>query len=309
MIALIGPTAVGKTELSLTLAHRLDAEIVNCDSMQVYRRMAVLTQQPTPAQRADVAHHLLDCVEPTAPFNVGQYRQAARAAIEDIRRRGKPVLIVGGTGLYLKALTDGLCDAPPADAGVRERLMSAAGLDGIPVLHARLQRVDPAAAAKIHPRDARRVVRALEVYELTGKPLSSFWTWDRTRPSPITVIGLTRDRSQLSERINRRVERMIRDEGVLEEVRALLGIPLSPTARHVHGLRYLTSSLRGEQSLEEIVPLWQQQVRQYARRQLIWFRADPRIQWLDLTAQTTAQCVLHLLAILKTLPQPAGAPG
>jgi len=281
LVALIGPTAVGKTELSLELARRLDAEIVNCDSMQIYRRMAVLTQQPTPAQRAAVPHHLLDCVEPTEPFNVGRYRQHAQAAIDGIRRRGKAVLIVGGTGLYLRALTDGLCEAPPADDAVRRRLQEAAELEGIPALHARLRRVDPIAAGKIHSNDARRLVRALEVYELTGKPLSSFWAWDRRRPSPITIIGLTRDHAQLSERINRRVERMIREEAVLEEVRPLLDIPLSQTARQVHGLTYLASYLRGERPLEAIVPLWQRQVRQYARRQLIWFRADPRIRWMD----------------------------
>lgn len=293
IVGLVGPTAIGKTELSLELARRLDAEIVNCDSMQVYRRMAVLTQQPTPAQRAAVPHHLLDCVEPTEPFNVGQYRQAAQAAIDGIRRRGRIALIVGGTGLYLRALTDGLCEAPPADEAVRRRLQAAAELKGIPALHARLRRVDPIAAGKIHSNDARRLVRALEVYELTGTPLSSFWGWDRRRPSPITVIGLTRDRAQLDERINRRVERMIRDEDVLEEVRPLLDIPLSPTARQAHGLKYLASYLRGEQSLEEIVPLWQRQVRQYARRQLIWFRADPRIRWITIATGDSAQAVIE----------------
>lgn len=281
VVALIGPTAVGKTEWSLELARRLDAEIVSCDSMQVYRRMAVLTQQPTPVQRAAVPHHLLDCVEPTESFNVGQYRQAAQAAIDGIRRRGKTALIVGGTGLYLRALMDGLCEAPPADEAVRRRLQAAAELEGIPALHARLRQVDPIAAGKIHSNDARRLVRALEVYELTGKPLSSFWAWDRGRPSPITVLGLARDRAQLYERINRRVERMIRDEDVLGEVRPLLDVPLSQTARQVHGLKYLASYLRGEQPLDEVVPLWQRQVRQYARRQLIWFRADPRIRWMD----------------------------
>ena len=292
VVALIGPTAVGKTELSIELAKRLDAEIVNCDSMQVYRRMAVLTQQPTPEQRAAVPHHLLDCVEPTESFNVGQYRQAALAAIDGIRRRGKAALIVGGTGLYLRALTDGLCDAPPADPEIRRQLWTNAQECGSPMLHERLRKVDPVAAAKIHPHDARRLIRALEVYALTGQPLSSLWRWkaDRDRQAAsITIIGVTRDRAQLYERINRRVERMIRDEGVLEEVRQLSGIPLSPTAQQVHGLRFLTSCLRGEQSREAITPLWQQQVRQYARRQLIWFRADPRIQWLDLTTGTTAQ--------------------
>ncbi len=281
-LALIGPTAVGKTDVSIELAKRLDAEIIGCDSMQVYRGMSRLATQPTPEQRAIVPHHLVDCIESTEPFNVGQYRELALAAIRDIHQRGRAALIVGGTGLYLKSLTDGLCEAPPVDERIREELLAAIRAEGSAHLHARLQGIDPQAASKIHPNDARRVVRALEVYELTGKPLSSFWERDSTQRLPMELIGLTRERSELYERINQRVERMLGDAAVREDARAALGLALSHTARQVHGLRYLEAYLRGDATREQTSARWKQQVRNYAKRQLIWFRADPRIRWISL---------------------------
>ena len=301
VIALVGPTAVGKTEVSMALAKRLEAEIIGCDSMQVYRHMRVLTQQPTPAQREALAHHLMDCIEPTEPFNVGQYRRAALDAIAEIQRRGKSVLVVGGTGLYLRALTNGLCEAPPADARVRDALVVAAQERGSLALHERLSTVDPVAATKIHPHDARRLVRALEVYTLTGEPLSRFWDRTTDHVLPMTLIGLTRDRAELYARINHRVERMIQDEGVVEEVERLRALGLSHTARQVHGLGFLDAYLGGERSLSDTVTLWQQQVRRYARRQLIWFRADPRIRWLTIASHEPPESVVErILEILLT---------
>ncbi len=305
VVAVVGPTAVGKTDIAIELAKRLDAEIVGCDSMQVYRGMGRLTQQPTPAQQAEVAHHVVDCIEPEETFNVGRYRRLALEAVEQIHRRGRAALIVGGTGLYLKALTDGLCDAPPEDARIRQTLMRQAEVGGAEALHARLREVDPDAAAQVHPRNARRVVRALEVYELTGRPLSRGWTWrDTASPSKdgaleMTVIGLLRDREELQERINRRVERMIRDDGVLEEVRRVLPRALSRTARQVHGLAFLEPFVNGASSAEESIPLWQQQVRRYAKRQLTWFRADPRIRWVTLRDnEAVSDIVDHCLLLL-----------
>ena len=321
---------MGKTDVSIELAKRLSArggsafgghaEIVGCDSMQVYRRMPILTQQPTHEQRAEVAHHLIDCVEPTDSFSVGQYRQVALEVIEEILRRGKTVLIAGGTGLYLKALTDGLCDAPPADASIRSRLWQAVRQEGSEVFHRRLQQVDPQAASTFHPRDARRIVRALEVYELTGKPLSSFWNASSAKGGslpatgsegqagasggdshtlPMTLVGLTRDRAELYARINHRVERMIREDGVLDEAKHVLALPFSHTARQVHGLAFLEAYLKGERTLADTIRLWQQQVRNYARRQLIWFRAEPRISWFmlgpDEPAESIADRILEIL--------------
>ncbi|MBI4354587.1 MAG: tRNA (adenosine(37)-N6)-dimethylallyltransferase MiaA [Candidatus Omnitrophica bacterium] len=289
LIALIGPTAVGKTDISIELAKRLDAEIIGCDSMQVYRGMSRLTTQPTPEQRETVPHHLIDCIDPTESFSVGRYRQLALSEIEAVQRQGKTSLIVGGTGLYLKALTNGLCEAPAADERLRATLWEAVKAEGSETHHRRLQTIDPLAASKIHPHDARRVVRALEVYEVTGRPLSNFWrsapsgTWDQAgEATPITVIGLTSPREELYDRINRRVERMIEDEAVLEEVRRLRKVPLSLTAQKVHGLRFLEAYLKGTASREETIRVWQQQVRRYARRQLTWFRAMPKIQWISL---------------------------
>lgn len=298
IFALVGPTAVGKTDVSIALARAVNAEIVGCDSMQVYRGMPILTQQPAPEQRAGIPHHLIDCVEPSEPFNVGQYRELALEAIGDIHSRGKAVLLVGGTGLYLKALAEGFCDAPPADVKIREELLAAAEVQGAPALHERLHMVDPVAAAKIHPRDARRLVRALEVYTLTGQPLSQFWKARKTETLPIATVAVTRPREELYARINRRVVHMLEQEGVLEEVTRVMGLALSQTARQVHGLRYLEAYLKGERSLAETVSLWQQQVRQYARRQLTWFRARPHVQWVTLEAnQTVDDAVKAILAL------------
>ncbi len=300
VFALVGPTAVGKTDVSIELARRLQAEIVGCDSMQVYRRMPHLTTQPTPEQQAAVPHHLMSCVEPTDSFSVGQYRTAALAAIADIQQREQSVLLVGGTGLYLKALLRGFSEVPAADERIRAELAAAIRAQGTAAFHTRLQTVDAAAASKIHPNDARRIVRALEVYELTGKPLSSFWHWEQGPALPMTVMGLTCERPHLHARINRRVEHMIRDERVLQEAREALRMPLSRTAGQVHGLCYLETYLAGTATREQTMILWQQQVRQYARRQLIWFRAQPEIQWLTLGAEehpaATAQRIVEQMS-------------
>jgi len=292
LIALIGPTAVGKTDVAIELALRLGAEIVGCDSMQVYRGMSRLTQQPSRRQQSAVAHHLVDCIEPTEAFSVGQYRRAALETIRSIHGRGRDALIVGGTGLYLKALTNGLCEAPPADEGVRRELAAVAQARGSAALHEQLKVRDPLAASKIHPHDTRRLVRALEVYELTGEPLSGRWGRSAGEALPMAVIGLTREREELYSRINARVERMIRDEDVLEEVRRVRGRQMSHTARQVHGLAYLETYLDGARGLEETITLWQRQVRQYARRQLIWFRAVAKVQWVTITGEEAPEAIV-----------------
>jgi tRNA dimethylallyltransferase len=310
-IALVGPTAAGKTDVSIELATRLNAEIVGCDSMQVYRGMAALTQQPAREQRAEVPHHLIDCIEPTESFSAGRYRTMALEAIEAIHRRGQTALLVGGTGLYLKALTHGLCEAPPENPRIRARLWEAVRAEGSESHHQRLAHVDPVAAAKIHPHDARRVVRALEVYEATGQPLSRLWRhapgggWGESEAdrgmSEMVVVGLSRPREELYDRINRRVERMIQDEAVCDEVRRMRADPrgsaLSLTASKVHGMRFLEAYLSGQTPREETIHLWQQQVRHYARRQLTWFRAMPTIRWVTVDAREPlaaliARCLL-----------------
>ena len=284
IVALVGPTAVGKSAIAVELAHAIGAEIVSCDSMQVYRQMDVLSQAPTHAQRVQVQHHLIDCVEPIQSFSVGEFRKIATPIINRILERGKRVLIAGGTGLYLKALTEGLCDAPPADVRIRERLWSECHGIGSAKLYDRLQGVDSVAASRMHPNDARRIIRALEVYALTGKPISSWWRQASAElmPGQITVIGLNRERDTLYQRINERVLHMVYEEGVINEIRQLLRLPLSRTARQVHGLADIEQYLQGKASLKDTVELWQQRVRNYAKRQLIWFRQTPHLQWLDI---------------------------
>ena len=284
VIALVGPTAVGKSAIAVELAQALGAEIVSCDSMQVYRQMTVLTQSPTHAQRVQVQHHLIDYIEPTHSFSVGEYRKMAAPIIDRVLSLGRRVLIVGGTGLYVKALTEGLCDAPPADVRIRERLWSECHGAGSATLYNRLQGVDAVAASRIHPNDARRIIRALEVYALTGKPISSWWREASAQllQGQVTVIGLNREREALYQRINNRLLHMVYEQGVINEVRELLRMPLSRAARQVHGLADIELYLKGQASLKDTIAVWQQRVRNYARRQLIWFRQTPNIHWVNI---------------------------
>ncbi len=284
VFALIGPTAVGKSAIAVELAQSLGAEIVSCDSMQVYRRMPVLSQAPTHGQRVQVQHHLIDCIEPFQTFSVGEYRKTAGPIINQVLERGKKVLIVGGTGLYLKALTEGLCDAPPADLRVREQLWSECQGHGSVTLYNRLQGIDSVAASQIHPNDARRIIRALEVYTLTGRPISSWWRSASAEllHGQVTVVGLNRERDDLYQRINDRVLQMIYEDGVINEVRQLLRLPLSRTVRQIHGLADIERYLSGRVLLKETIEIWQQRVRNYAKRQLTWFRQTPNVVWVDL---------------------------
>ena len=306
VIALVGPTAVGKSAIAVEIAQSLGAEIVSCDSMQVYRQMTVLTQAPTHAQRVQVQHHCMDFVEPTSSFSVGEYRKIATPSIDRLLAHGKRVLIVGGTGLYLKALTEGLCDAPPADLKIRERLWTEfQGLGGRKLYH-QLQGVDAIAASRIHPNDARRIIRALEVYTLTGRPISSWWQQASREllHGQVTVIGMTREREALYRRINARLLHMVYEQGVINEVRKLLQLPLSRTVRQVHGLTDIEQYLSGELNLKDMIAVWQQRVRNYARRQLIWFKRTPNIQWVTIAEEEhpweTAARVLELAR--KTTP-------
>lgn len=308
IVAVVGPTAVGKSAVAVEVAQRLEAEIVSCDSMQVYRQMPVLSQGPTRGQRAQVQHHLIECVEPTQPFSVGEYRKTALPIINQLLERSRRVLIVGGTGLYLRALTEGLCEAPPADVHIRERLWSECQGLGSPTLYDRLRGIDAMAASRIHPHDARRIIRALEVYALTGRPISSWWrqACAELLPDQVTVIGLSRDQEALYHRIDERLLHMMYEEGVINEARRVLGLPLSRTARQVHGLADLERYLSGDVSLKDTVRIWQQRVRNYARRQLTWFRRTSHIQWLTIHAQEppweTAARVLECLR--KPQPHP-----
>jgi tRNA dimethylallyltransferase len=283
---LTGPTGSGKSQLALTLAERLGTEVVSMDSMTLYRGMDVGTAKPGPEERRRVPHHLIDVLDPWESASVAWWLRRAAECCRDIEGRGRRVLFAGGTPLYLKALLCGLFDGPPADPELRRSLTEEAERLGPAALHARLAAVDPASAARLHPNDVRRVVRALEVGRLTGRPLSAWqtqWRPDASQDqpadagrSPRPVLYLNPPRAELYARIDARVRRMVAD-GLVEEARALRSLPrpLSREAAQAVGYKELFDHLDGRVSLDEAVTRIQARSRQLARRQLTWFRSLP----------------------------------
>jgi tRNA dimethylallyltransferase len=280
---LTGPTASGKTTVGLELAQRLDAEIISLDSMALYRGMNIGTAKPTAEQQSRVRHHLIDIVEPTERFSVSDYLAAATAAIHDIRSRGKEVLFVGGTPLYLKALLRGMFEGPPGDEEFRRQVLQEAEQVGLEALHQRLQQVDPLSAARLHPRDVRRIVRALEVYTTTGQPIShQQLQFDEGNPAEqCRVFVLDWPRPRLYQRIDARVAQMFAT-GLVDEVRELLGKygELGKTARQAVGYREAEAHLRGVMTLDDTIRATQTRTRQFAKRQLTWFRSLAECRWI-----------------------------
>lgn len=291
---IIGCTASGKAGLGRELARRTGGEIVSIDSMKVYRRMDIGTAKPSAALRAEIPHHLIDVVEPSQEFSVARYVGLAEAAIADIQHRGRPVFIVGGTPLYVKSISEGLFEGPGADPEVRARLTQIAVREGSTVLHDRLRRVDPTAGARIHQNDLRRLVRALEVYELTGRPISELQAqWDRDRKKYRCVfLGIRREKPDQHHRINDRVRKMM-EEGFLDEVRSLLAEPqpLSVAARQALGYAELIAHLDGKQNLADTIELIKINTRQFAKAQRTWFRRFRETEWIDVTEADTAASV------------------
>jgi len=273
-IYLTGPTASGKSAVGVHLARILDAEIVALDSMTLYRGMDVGTAKPTMEERGGIPHHLIDVLDPWESASVGAYRDWAIEAALDIESRGRRVLFVGGTALYLKALLRGLFDGPGAVPEVRERLEAEADALGSPKLHDRLATLDPATAARLHPNDRRRIVRALEVIEIAGRPFSELQR-EHARPAPSStkVFALELPRPALYDRINRRVIRMIED-GLVDEVRRLKSAPrpLAGAAEQGVGYRQVVAHLAGELDLDRTIDLIQTKTRQFAKHQATWFR-------------------------------------
>jgi tRNA dimethylallyltransferase len=283
-VAILGPTATGKSALALALAERYAGEIVNCDSTAVYRSFDIGTDKVPMGARRAIPHHLIDIVEPTAEYTAAEYARDAAASVRAIHARGHLPLVVGGTGFYFRALTRGLFPGPGRDAVLRGRLEGIAARRSAATLHRLLKRVDAASAARIQPRDTKRIVRALEVFFLTGLPLTAHFA-DTRSPLPdvdFLPIGIRLPAAQISERVVRRVDDQFA-RGLLDEMRALLARGVPDTARPFGGLVYRQAleHLRGVRDEASTRALIAQENRQYAKRQLIWFRKEPNLIWLD----------------------------
>jgi tRNA dimethylallyltransferase len=282
IIFLVGPTAVGKTQVAIRLAKKLNAEIIGCDSMQAYKGMDVLTSMPSPALRKKIPHHLIRFQSPEKEYDVSRYRSQALKKIREIIKKKKTPLFTGGTGHYMSILVDGLFQARAQDKRIRARLYKEAQDKGSLFLYARLKKVDPLAAGKIHPHDTKRIIRALEVFEVTGRPISELQQqrtglWDKY---DIRIFSLNIQRDKLYERIDRRVEKMF-SRGAVSEAKRLLKKKLSRTASYAIGLRELKGYFDGLYNLDEAKRLMQRNTRRLAKRQLTWFRKDKRIQWIE----------------------------
>jgi tRNA dimethylallyltransferase len=295
-IYLTGPTASGKTAVGVELAHRLGAEVLALDSMTLYRGLDIGTAKPTEAERQGVRHHLIDVIDPWQTASVADYRGWAAEVLGDLDRRSVPALFVGGTALYLKACLRGLFDGPPADPELRARLEAEADSQGDAALHARLAGVDPILAARLHPNDRRRVVRAIEVFETTGRPLSGWQTEHDRRAEGVRVLALHMPRAALHDRINRRVVQMF-DQGLEAETQRLLELPraLSTTAAQAVGYREVIDCLAGRTSRDEAIGRVQARTRQFAKRQETWFRGLEEVQGVEVEPDEPAARVAERL--------------
>jgi tRNA dimethylallyltransferase len=281
-ILIAGPTAVGKSEIALLLAENIDGEIISVDSMQVYRGLDIGTAKPSRADRARVPHHLIDVVNLVEPFDAAKFAAQAHKAVAEIQARGRMPILCGGTGLYFKAFLDGLGDAPPADARLRIELEATP----LAELVRELEQRDPVTFARIDRKNPRRVIRAIEVIRLSGKPFSeqrAEWKSEVRSPKSEVFIGLTRGSADLHMRINARVDRMFSD-GLVEETRQLLerGLAQNKTATQALGYRQVIEHLDGKRSLTETIDLVKLRTRQFAKRQMAWFRRQLKLEWIEL---------------------------
>ena len=296
VIALVGATATGKTALSVALAKALRGEVINADSMQFYRGMDIGTAKATATERQGVAHHLLDIYDLNVEANVATFQHLARQKIADIRSRGHAPILTGGSGLYVRAALDTL-EFPPTDAQLRQHLTDQVAEDGTAALVAELRRVDPDSADRLH--DARRIVRAVEVYRLTGRPFSSYMPTRQYHSMipPVLQIGLRIDRAVLHDRIAQRVHHML-ERGWLDEVQRLKaqGLAQAPTASRAIGYKQMLAYLAGELTRAEAIEATIVATRRFARRQETWFKADPRVHWIDAESQHAVEQITALLA-------------
>ncbi|MBL8013987.1 MAG: tRNA (adenosine(37)-N6)-dimethylallyltransferase MiaA [Candidatus Omnitrophica bacterium] len=300
IIFIVGPTGVGKSAVAMALAAQMNAEIISCDAMQVYREAAIANDKPAIVDLKCVPHHMIGCVGVKEEYDVARYRKDAITAIEDVHGRGGVPLVVGGSGMYVSILLDGIFEGNAQDPMVRRQLTEDAKVLGSEKLYQRLKKVDPVSAAKINPNDERRIIRALEVYVSNRKPISQMQK-DRSGlwgKYPIKVFALNRERQELYDRVDQRVEKMFA-AGLVEEIKQLTQLELSKTAGVLIGIPEITAYLRDEISLQDAKEEIQLKTRHYVKRQLTWFRKDKRLEWLmiaqDDTALQTAQRILEKL--------------
>jgi len=301
-VLILGVTAVGKGSLAFDLAKTIGGEIISIDSMKVYRRMDIGTAKPSPERRSRISYHLIDVVEPSDAFSVDQFLDHTRAAVSQIQSRGKHVIACGGTAMYIKALLYGLFDAPASDPAIRQKLLQEADNVGLEKLHLRLCTVDPEAAGRIHRNDQKRIIRALEVFELTGKPISHFQRqWSSPASDDWLVIGLKRDKEIESKRINLRVKLMI-EKGLKQEVESLLSepAPLSMQAAAAIGYAEMIRHIQGRISLDEAIEQIKVNSRKLAKAQRTWFKTFQNVHWIELSEDASAEEVLQ--KTLSVLP-------
>ena len=292
VVFMVGPTAIGKTALAIKAARRIGGDMISADSMQIYKGMKVLSQAPTAEEKRLACHHLVYSLSPDKEYSVATFIKEASAAIESIIGRNRVPIVVGGSGLYVRGLIDGLFPSPEADIKFRKAMAVFAKRYGCQKLHSRLAKIDPASAKAIHPNDLRRIIRALEIYNSTGKTmtelkLSTKGLKDRYN---IKIFGLIRPREEIYSRIDARVDKMFED-GVVKEVKALRRRRLSKTAGMVLGLDEISGYLDGKYSLGTAKDMLKMNTRRFAKRQLTWFRADKRIRWFDLSKVSSAEAV------------------
>lgn len=312
LVAIVGPTAVGKSRIALQVAKRFGTEIVTADSRQVYRGMDIGTDKPPRASWQGVPHHLIDLVDPGEPFNAGIFRRHAIEVVERLLTHRRLPLIVGGTGLYVRTLLQGLCEAPPADPVVRASLRDEARESGYDRLYARLVSVDPSTAAKLHPRDSEKVIRALEVFQLSGRPMSDFQDRHRFRERAFSglILGLERERDHLYRRIEERVEWQLAN-GMVQETQRLIekGYPWDCAAMKGLGYRQIAAYLAGEYDRDEMVRRFKRDTRRFAKRQITWFKHERGVAWIKLEENEpfdhSVQRVVTLIEeFLDTLGEP-----
>lgn len=286
VVAVVGPTASGKTSLAIALAERLSTEIISADSMQVYQGMEIGTAAPTPEERARVPHHLVGIRKPDESYSAGDFERMARPIVDSLNQQGKTAVVVGGSGLYVSALIDGLFEGPPANDAIREHLHHEADRYGVAPLFERLQDTDPDYANLIQPNDLRRIVRALEVHQVTGRTLTSFHDEHQEQGTSLKAVQVALDlpREVLYRRIELRVDRMLAN-GFVDEVQRLLDAGYGDALERLRSLGYrdFAAYLRGQGSFEDARESMKRNTRRFAKRQLTWFRADPRIHWISAT--------------------------